>query len=86
MQLKVPTYGKSFVVCVDKAPVYWGAFWTPISSQSFNGITIWVFPQALKDNCIKLELGYPEPAHFKGDDPRSNPVVMESLKKAGKLK
>ncbi|MFC1909389.1 hypothetical protein ACFLXD_06040, partial [Chloroflexota bacterium] len=33
--------GKSFLVCVDKAPIYWGAFWTPISSMSFDGVTIW---------------------------------------------
>ena len=25
-QLEVPTNGKSFLVCVDKNPVYWGAF------------------------------------------------------------
>ena len=40
-RLEVPVRGKSFLVCVDKAPVYWGAFWTPISSISFDGVTIW---------------------------------------------
>ena len=38
--LQVPTSGKSFLVCVNKSPIYWGAFWTPISSQSFSGVTI----------------------------------------------
>jgi len=28
--LEVPVTGKSFVVCVDKNPIYCGAFWTPI--------------------------------------------------------
>jgi len=32
-QLQVPTTGTSFLVCVDHSAVYWGAFWTPISSQ-----------------------------------------------------
>ena len=34
--LEVPVKGKSFMVCVNKAPIYWGAFWTPISSMSFD--------------------------------------------------
>src|SRR4030042_3387306 len=29
-QLDVPVRGKSFMVCVDKKLIYWGAFWTPI--------------------------------------------------------
>lgn len=29
--LEVPVRGKSFVVHVDGATIYWGAFWTPIS-------------------------------------------------------
>jgi hypothetical protein len=86
MNLEVPTSGKSFVVCVDKAPVYWGAFWTPISSQSFDGVTIWVFPYSQKGNIITLQLGYPSQSFYQGEDPRSNPVIMQSLEKAGKLK
>jgi hypothetical protein len=38
--LEVPVRGKSFVACVDRKPIYWGAFWTPISSISFEGVTI----------------------------------------------
>ena len=30
--LEVPVSGTSFVVCVDRSPIYWGAFWTPLSS------------------------------------------------------
>ena len=86
MRLEVPTSGRSFVVCVDKTPVYWGAFWTPISSQSFDGITIWVNLSADKSNTIQLAPGYPSGSFFKGEDPRSNPVIKASLEKAGKLK
>ena len=37
--LDVPVTGRSFMVCVDEEPIYWGAFWTPISSLSFDGVT-----------------------------------------------
>ena len=86
MELKVPTSGKAFMVCVDKAPIYWGAFWTPVSSQSFDGVTIWVPSFSQQKNTIKLELGYPSEGFYQGEDPRSNPVIMQSLEKAGKLK
>jgi hypothetical protein len=86
MGLQVPTSGKSFIVCVDKQSIYWGAFWTPISSQSFNGVTVQVLQHPQEGNVIKLELGYPSPSFYQGDDPRSNYVIMQSLEQAGKLK
>jgi len=86
MQMEVSTSGKSFVVCVDKGPIYWGAFWTPYSSQSFDGVTIRVPSFNEQENTITLELGYPSLSFYQGEDPRSNPVIMESLEKAGKLK
>jgi len=80
-QLDVPTRGKSFIVCVDKAPIYWGAFWVPWSCTLFNGVTIWK-PLTLEEtHVIRLELS----ALYIGEDPRSNPVVIESLEQAGKL-
>src|SRR4030042_198608 len=84
-QLEVPVRGKSFVVCVDRGPIYWGAFWTPVSSLSFDGVTILqpLIPQEPKG--ITLELGYPSSAFYEGDDPRNNAEVMESLEQAGKL-
>jgi hypothetical protein len=84
-QIDVPTGGKSFIVCVDKAPIYWGAFWVLWSSLSFDGVTIWM-PLSLEEPyVIRLELGYPSSALYTGEDPRSNPVVIESLEQAGKL-
>jgi len=92
-RLDVPTRGKSFIVCVDERPIYWGAFWVPWSSLSFDGVTIWK-PLTLDEshNVIRLELGYPslelytgEEELYTGEDPRSNPVVIESLEQAGKL-
>ncbi len=82
--LEVPVRGKSFVVCVDKDPVYWGAFWTPISSMSFEGVTIWK-PLSPQDKMITLELGYPSSDFYEGEDPRNNAKILSSLREAGKL-
>lgn len=84
-QLDVPVRGKSFVVCVDRAPIYWGAFWTPISSISFDGVTILKPLRSQEPHVIKLELGYPSSSFYGGEDPRNNPEVMKSLQRAGKL-
>ena len=84
--LQVPTSGKSFVVCVNRNPIYWGAFWTPISSQSFNGVTIEMpLLSGQKARTISINLGYPAESFYRGEDPRNNPVVIDSLKQAGKL-
>jgi hypothetical protein len=84
-QLEVPVTGKSFVVCVDRNPIYWGAFWTPISSISFDGVTIWK-PLSLEEpHIITLELGYPSSSFYRGEDPRNNADVMRALEQAGKL-
>jgi hypothetical protein len=84
-KLDVPVRGKSFMVCVNKEPIYWGAFWTPISSMSFDGVTIWKPYNTQEPNIVVLELGYPSSSFYGGEDPRSNPKVLESLKKADKL-
>jgi len=83
--LEVPVRGKSFVVCVDKKPVYWGAFWTPISSIAFDGVTIWKPFNSQELKVITLELAYPTASFFKGNDPRNNPEVIKSLEQSGKL-
>jgi hypothetical protein len=83
-RLQVPVRGKSFLVCVDRAPLYWGAFWTPISSISFDGVAIQK-PLAEAAKMITLDLGYPSEALYRGDDPRTNAEVRASLQRAGKL-
>jgi hypothetical protein len=84
-QLDVPVRGKSFLVCVDKGPIYWGAFWTPISSLSFDGVTIWKPLSSQDPKVITLKLGYPSSSFYSGEDPRTNAAVMRSLELAGKL-
>jgi hypothetical protein len=84
-QMDIPVRGKSFVVCVDRKTLYWGAFWTPVSSISFDGVTIWK-PLSLKEpHVITLSLGYPVPSFYQGEDPRNNPQALKSLEQAGKL-
>jgi len=83
--LEVPVRGKSFVVCVDRKPIYRGAFWTPISSMSFGGVTIWKPLSSQGPKVIKLELGYPSSSFYEGENPRNKAEVMESLEQAGKL-
>ena len=83
--LEVPVEGKSFIVCVDKKPIYWGAFWTPISSISFDGVTVWKPYSSQGPAAITLELGYPSSSFYGGDDPRNSPEILKSLEQAGKL-
>ncbi|MDO9592705.1 MAG: hypothetical protein Q7I98_05900 [Erysipelotrichaceae bacterium] len=85
LQMEVPVTGISFLVCVDKAPLYWGAFWTPFSSLSFDGVTILTPLSSENPKIITLTLGYPAQSFYKGVDPRNNDTVFESLDKAGKL-
>jgi hypothetical protein len=83
--LEVPVRGKSFMVCVDGAPIYWGAFWTPISSISFDGVTIWKPYSSQGPAVIALQLGYPSSSFYGGEDPRNSPEILQSLEQAGKL-
>jgi len=85
MNLEVPVSGKAFAVCVDRHPVYCGAFWTPVSSLPFNGTTI-LKPYASDGHLIQLQLGYPSPDFFTGEDPRADQKILQLLESAGKLR
>jgi hypothetical protein len=87
--LSFPMLGVSFAVCVDRQPIYTGAFWAMISSHSFDGVVIMqVFEAdpASERRAIRIELGYPGSDFFSGEDPRSDPAVLEALERAGKLR
>jgi hypothetical protein len=84
-ELEVPVQGRAFMVCVDKRSVYWGAFWTPISSISFDGVTIWQPCSSQNPSVITLELGYPSSSFYGGEDPRDNLEVLRALEQHGKL-
>jgi len=85
-KLNIPTSGMAFVACVDSQPIYWGAFWAPFSSQSFDGVIILIPSFSPDGQFIQIELGYPAPGLYSGEDPRPNPEILQSLEQAGKLK
>jgi hypothetical protein len=37
-------------------------------------------------NTIQITLGYPATGFYKGNDPRSDPTILQSLRQAGKVK
>lgn len=84
--LSVPVNGKAFAVCVDGQPIYAGAFWVGYSSLIFDGIVIDTIRATKEHPVIQIQLGYPGPAFFHGDDPRSDPRILQALEQAGKLK
>jgi len=85
VDLEVPVRGKTFMVCVDKAPLYFGAFWTPVSSMSFSGVTIWKPLSHSGPYVLQLSLGYPDASFYGGEAPRNNSQFTGALERAGKL-
>jgi hypothetical protein len=81
----IRTNGIPFVVCVGREPIYAGAFWTPLSSQSYDGVVI-LQPFATNLATIRISLGYPGASFYTGQDPRSDPRILQALADAGKLK
>ena len=77
--------GIPFVVCVGRDRIYAGAFWTPVSSISFDGVVI-CQPLDLDKHVIRIGLGYPCPEAFTGKDPRCDPRILQSLETASRLK
>jgi hypothetical protein len=74
------------VICVNKEPIYAGAFWAEYSSISFNGVVIDTTPVNKDHPIIQLQLDYPDSSFFRGEDPRSNSKIFQSLSERGKLK
>jgi hypothetical protein len=81
----VPVLGIPFVVGVGAERIYSGAFWTPASSISFDGVVI-CEPFDVDRHVIKIVLGYPSREAFTAKDPRSDPRILQSLAAAGRLK
>jgi hypothetical protein len=84
--LKVPASGLACAVCVDRQPVYEGAFWADYSSISYDGIVINITRVIQGNPRIQIVLGYPGPDFFKGNDPRSDAGIFQALEAVGKLK
>jgi hypothetical protein len=83
--LPVKVDGIPFVVCVGKERIYTGAFWTPLSSLSYDGVVI-MQTFDTENATIQIALGYPGPDAFTGTDPRADPRIIKALEQDGKLK
>ena len=81
----LPSSGLPFVVLAYEEPIYAGAFWTLLSSLSFDGVTI-LEPLDPAGQTLYITLGYPSEAFFTGEDPRDNPRLQQALEDAGKLR
>jgi hypothetical protein len=84
-QIKVPVSGIPFIVCVDRQPIYGGAFWAAYSSLSFEGLVIDVLA-ATNDRPLRIQPGYPAPSWFAGQDHRADPRILAALQQVGKLR
>lgn len=80
----VNVFGIPFVVCVGTQRLYAGAFMTPVSSISYDGVTI---GQPFdRDPIVQISLGYPSQQAFTGRDPRADSRIYNALQAAGKLR
>lgn len=81
----VPIAGKPFVILSYGERIYAGAFWTLLSSLSFDGVTI-MRPGDHASREITITLGYPTEAFFTGEDPRDDTRLLHALEDAGVLR
>jgi hypothetical protein len=83
-QLDLP--GRAFIVTVGGQPVYSGEFMAAYFSRSSDHVVILWPPMTGDRLTIQIQLGYPWADFFTGEDPRSDPLILESLRQADVLK
>lgn len=81
----MPSSGVPFAVVAYEQPIYAGAFWTPFSSLSFDGVVI-LQPMDPAAETLYISLGYPGEDFFTGEDPRAHPRLQQALEDAGVIK
>jgi hypothetical protein len=84
LSANLPISGRPFVIISEGERIYAGAFWSTLSSMSFDGVTI-IQPVNPDGQQIQITLGYPSEMFFEGEDPRDDPRVWNALKEAGLL-
>lgn len=77
--------GIPFMVCAGGERIYTGAFWTPLSSLSYDGVVI-LQSFDPTGTTIQIALGYPGSDFFAGNDPRDDPRILQALEQENKLK
>jgi len=78
----LPIDGVPFVVVSYGERIYAGAFWTWLSSLSFDGVVI-LQPFDPAAGTFFINLGYPNADYFSMEDPRSDPRLEKAFKDAG---
>ncbi len=89
--LGVPMDGKSFVVCVNRKPIYWGTFWSTLSS-AFTPVSCVIVFYPLSHHVqmsgaegVQISPNILELSFSGADDPRNNTEILKSLEQGGKL-
>jgi len=77
--------GKLFVVAVGREPVYAGEFMAAWMSRTSQAVVILWPPMNSDRHTVQIQLGYPGPDFFIGEDPRSDSRILESLEQASLL-
>lgn len=79
-------HGKPFAIFVGDEPIYAGAFWSQVSSQSYDGV--YIDPTDLKGDfaVLKLRFGYPTNKFTTGTDPRADSRIFSSFEATGRLR
>ena len=80
----MPMSGVPFVILSNNERIYAGAFWSPASSLSFDGVVI-MQPFDPSGQPLLISLGYPGDDFFTGEDPRDDPRLLNALEQAGLL-
>jgi len=70
--------GVPFVIMAHEERIYAGAFWSPASSLSFDGVII-MQPFDPSGQPLLISLGYPSNDFFTGEDPRDDPRLRSAL-------
>jgi len=76
--MRVPVNGVPFAVCLEGEAIYAGCLWTPVSSLSYDGVTL-LLPITGEQGRLPIELGYPGSDFFGWDDPRDDAGLIAAL-------
>jgi hypothetical protein len=78
--------GRPFAIFVGDEPIYAGAFWPSIWSQSYDGVNIDTFDFKGDFPVLKLRFGYPREKFATMPDPRSDSRIFKAFEDAKMLR
>lgn len=78
--------GRPFAIFVGDEPIYAGAFWPSIWSQSYDGVNIDTFDFKGDFPILKVRFGYPNEKFTTGPDPRADERIFKAFEDAKMLR